>query len=252
MPRKPLSSLDYETLLHELSLKGFGRAIHERDMGRALSYAGKLAESTDRFWRWQGLLDVSTIHILKGRASSALQTLDQAKALYRDVPELQTPPEEQKAFLLLELGRTQETSELARSSKKPSPFLLYLGGLADRKAKGELALGELREAVRPLAEREGLASPAGVYLLDELASGLLERGERAEAQKRYQEISESEDAALAAPICFVRAFAKRGTILAASGDPEAARSAWTTFLSFWNEGELAPDLVAEARRLVGT
>ena len=60
---KTPSSLDYETLLHELALKNWRLALLERDFTRALSNAEKLARSRDRFWRWQGLLDVSTTRL---------------------------------------------------------------------------------------------------------------------------------------------------------------------------------------------
>ena len=58
MDRRPPSSLDYETLLHELALKNWRQSVLQQDFPRALSNAGQLARSRDRFWRWQGSLDL--------------------------------------------------------------------------------------------------------------------------------------------------------------------------------------------------
>ncbi|MGH9337175.1 MAG: hypothetical protein ACRD21_25805, partial [Vicinamibacteria bacterium] len=78
MTKKTPSSLDYETLLHGLALQSWRRAVLEGDFGRAFQNAGKLAQSKDRFWRWQGGLDLAITHLCRGETRGALAALETA------------------------------------------------------------------------------------------------------------------------------------------------------------------------------
>jgi tetratricopeptide (TPR) repeat protein len=127
---KTPSSLDYETLLHELALKNWRLALLARDFPRALSNAEKLARSRDRFWRWQGLLDVATTRLCLGDSTGALAALGAGRECYPDVPELRAPAAEIEAHILLESGRAEEALHLTRSEAPDASMLPYLRALA--------------------------------------------------------------------------------------------------------------------------
>src|SRR5262245_24478630 len=151
MDRKKPSSLDYETLLHELALKSWRRAVLERDFARALSSAEQLVRSRDRFWRWQGALDLAVTHLCQGRSESAREALEAAKECFRDVPGLRAPAFEMEAHFWLETGKPERALEAVLRASIETPLLSYFGALALARV-GELDAAAT--AARGLAARE--------------------------------------------------------------------------------------------------
>jgi tetratricopeptide (TPR) repeat protein len=284
---KTPSSLDYETLLHELALKNWRLSLLARDFPRALSNAEKLARSRDPFWRWQGLLDVSTTRLCLGDSAGALRTLGAARDSFTDVPELVAPALEGEAHILLESGRVEEAIHLTRAASNLTPMLLYFRGLAfarlfragdaldiagalpspdprwGRLLEGHLraeaalvdrrytdAVETLRDALASFGDESKLASSPGVMLLHSLGAALDESSHREEALRVFEELGRLEEALLHWPIPLVRSYHRMGRILAARGDRERARDAFSRFLAHWSKGDLDRDRVEEALQFV--
>ena len=282
MDKKQPSSLDYETLLHELALKNWRRTLLEGDFSRALQNAGQLARSRDRFWRWQGSLDLAVTHLSQGRSESSREALEAAKECFREVPGLRAPAFEIEAHFWLETGKPRRALEAARGASMVTPVLLYLSGLArarladldaaatvarDLVRRGtplELALSHhvaaethpgaavetLLEGAASLPRREGDSSTAGILVHFALASALFERGELSSALGVFDEVLHDEEAVLYWPIPFVRALFFRGRIRALRGDQSGASADGERFLSFWGMGDLDRERVDEVRHWV--
>ncbi len=280
MDRKKPSSLDYETLLHELALKNWRRALLERDFARALSNAAQLVRSRDRFWRWQGSLDLAATHICLGRSESAREALESAKECFREVPGLRAPAFEMEANLWLETGRPRRALDATRDASIGTPLLSYFGALAHARlgevdaalsaaqslerseGKGERAFyhhvaAELHpeSAVAHLVkgmERLPAAEPsaAGILVRYALGSSLLARDEITAALAVFEDLLRVEEAVFHWPIPFIRSLFLRGKILSLRGDLSGAAADGERFLSFWSAGDLDRERVDEARHWV--
>ena len=281
MDRKRPSSLDYETLLHELALNNWRRSLLARDFARALQNAEKLARSRDRFWGWQGSLDLAVTQLCQGRSKSAREALEAAKECFREAPGLNAPALEIEAHLFLETGRPHRTLEAVRGASIETPLLSYLRGLAqarlgdldaarsvarDLEASGgplEVAFSRhLAAETRPGGAVEALvqqtaslprdldSSAGGILVRFALASALFERGELESALGVFDEVLRDEEAVLSWPIPFIRALFFRGRIRALRGDESGAIADGDKFLSFWGMGDLDPERVDEARQWV--
>jgi tetratricopeptide (TPR) repeat protein len=284
---KTPSSLDYETLLHELALKNWRLALLERDFTRALSNAEKLARSRDRFWRWQGLLDVSTTRLCLGDSTGALAALAGGLDCFPDVPELGAPALEGEAHILVESGRAEEALHLTRAASPATPMLLYLRGLAtarlfrgsealaiassltnpdprrgnllERHLRAEVAIADrryadavdsLRDALAVSGEPSRLGSSPGVLLLYALGAALDDGDRGDEALRVFDELGSLEEALLYWPIPVVRSYYHSGRILAAKGEKARAIEAFSIFLAHWTNGDLDRDRVEEALQFV--
>jgi tetratricopeptide (TPR) repeat protein len=278
--RKP-SSLDYETLLHELALNNWRRSLLRRDFARALQNAEELVRSRDRFWRWQGSLDLAVTHLCQGRSKSAREALEATKECFREAPGLSTPALEIEAHFFLETGRPHRTLEVLRGASIETPLLSYLRGLAqarlgdleaaasvarDLGASGgplELAFsrhvaaetrpgGALQALIQQTASlpRDLDSSSGGILVRFALASALFERGELESALGVFDEVLRDEESVLSWPIPFIRALFFRGRIRALRGDESGAIADGDRFLSFWGTGDLDRERVDEARQWV--
>jgi hypothetical protein len=280
MSRKHPSSLDYETLLHELALKNWRRSLLEGDVARATQNAEKLAESRDRFWRWQGFLDLSVTCLCRGRGREAREALESAKACFREFPGLLAPALEIEAHYWLETGRPHRTIEIARAAPAATPLLLYFGALASARlsdpgrsalAARELSHGEAplaaalsrhvaaetdpARAVEHLAEAEGsLGDPApsneGVLIRFALAAALAGKGELERALRLFDLLLRDPEALLFWPIPFIRALFFRGRIRALLGDLAGASDDGKRFLAYWETGDIDRERVEESRQWV--
>ncbi|MGH9391495.1 MAG: hypothetical protein ACRD1Z_17965 [Vicinamibacteria bacterium] len=282
MDRKQPSSLDYETLLHELALKNWRRSLLEGDLSRALQNAGQLARSRDRFWRWQGSLDLAVTHLCQGLSESAREALEAAKECFREVPGLRAPAFEIEAHFWLETGRPPRALEAVRGASIETPVLLYFRGLAQARladleaaasasrdlARGgtpleialshhvaaesrpEAAVETLLQCAASLPRPDGNPSTAGILVRFALASVLFERGELSSALGVFEQVLHDEEAVLYWPIPFIRALFFRGRIRALRGDESGASADGERFLSFWGTGDLDRERVDEARHWV--
>lgn len=280
--KKNPSSLDYEALLHELALKNWSRSILEADFPRALQNAGRLIQSRDRFWRWQGHLDLAVTNLCRGQSESAREALEAAKACFRDVPGLRAPAFEIEAHFWLETGRPHRTLEAARQAGTETLLLSYLRGLAHARledldsarscalalSKGEnglrialsrhidaeshpqTAVETLQEATGGLPRGERDPADPGIFIRFALALALMERGKLEEASGELDEVLQEEQALLHWPIPFVRALFFRARIRGRLGDDSGAATDAERFLSHWGEGDMDPERLKEARQLV--
>jgi tetratricopeptide (TPR) repeat protein len=273
--RKKPSSLDYEALLHELALRNWRIALLAGDFPRALGNADRLARSTDRFWSWQGRLDVATTHLAAGAAAPALEALESAKSLYSDVPALQAPAFELHAHVLVESGRLVEALEL------PGPdselFLFHRGvaaarlsgrdearEVADRLACDPLAFSIVRgealiagrkprdaiDLLRAALSEESRLPALRVPALAALGRALVDARELEPARDAFTAVDDVPDGLVHWPAVWVRSYYFRGEILLELADRDAAVRSLETFLRFWKMGELDRERIERATQLV--
>ena len=282
MDRKQPSSLDYETLLHELALNSWRKSLLERDFPRALQNAEKLARSRDPFWRWQGALDLAVTHLCQGRSESSREALETAKACFREVPGFRAPAFEIEAHFWLETGRPHRALDAVRGASTETPVLSYFRGLAHARladldaaasvardlgrsgAPLELALSHhvraethpgtavetLIEGASILSRREADPSTAGILVRFALASALFERGRLKSALHVFDEVLYDNETVLYWPIPFIRALFFRGRIRALHGDFSGASGDGERLLSYWGMGDLDLERIDEARQWV--
>lgn len=282
MAKKNPSSLDYETLLHELALKNWHRSILEVDFSRAIQNATQLAKSRDRFWRWQGHLDLAVTNLCRGWSESAREALEAAKECFRDVPGLRVPAFEIETHFWLETGSPNRALEAARHAAIDTPLLSYLCGLAHARlgdlgaaASCALALSRvgsglelafsrhvaaeshpqtavqtLREASESLPRGEGDPARAGNFVRFALGCALFERGALEQSRAQFDEVLGDERAPLYWPIPFVRALFFRARIRGRLGDEYGASTDAERFLRYWGAGDLDRERLEEARQLV--
>ncbi len=217
MDSKQPSSLDFTSLLHELTLKKWVKSILSEDWHGAAVASGKMAESSERFWKWLGLVNLSVTRLYRGEGAASLSLLEQAAQTYPDSEALCSKARAIAAHVLLETGRPKEALELARLAAKtqerlPHQEALFYLGLA--KAR----LGETAEAERTAEElrhRSGATrlSPEKArfhHLKGELA---LAGGRHSEAREELQradaalpaQISELPSLSLHVPVWYSRA-----------------------------------------------
>jgi tetratricopeptide (TPR) repeat protein len=274
--RKKPSSLDYETLLHEIALRNWRRSLLSGDLPRALANAGKLAGSKDRFWKWQGQLDAATTHLAAGESSRALDALESAKKVFSGVEALRAPAFEVQAHVLVETGRPDEAAALEGPETTPFRFhraiacvrLSRIGeatDIADEMASGSLysiviRAEALRARERPLEAieslRQGLSEgsqlPSGprIPALDTLGNALIDAGELEAASAAFEDIEALPDGLLHWPLLAVRSYYRRGEIRLELGDHHGAMGPFRTFLRFWARGELDRERVDRAAQFV--
>lgn len=152
MDHKQPSSLDYASLLHELTLKKWIKSILNEDWQRAEAAAGKMAEATDRFWRWLGLIDLSLTWLFRGRSESALAQLEEAAHAYPESESFSGSARNLAADIFIEAGEWKHALAQARKSLRgkgddlPAQQAFFYLSLAQFK------LGHLAEAEKACAE----------------------------------------------------------------------------------------------------
>jgi hypothetical protein len=280
MDRRTPSSLDYETLLHELALKNWRQSVLERDYSRALANAGQLARSRDRFWRWQGSLDLAVTHLCQGRSERAREAIEGAKECFRGVPGLAAPAFEMEAGLWLDTGRPRQALETVRKASSETPLLSYFGSLAharlgdldtaastasrlktstvrrdqalschvDAEIHPASGVESLREAAAGLDAEE--PSSVAIPIRYALGASLLGRGEVAESLVVFEDVLRVEEAILHWPVPFLRSLFFRARIRSLQGDDAGASADAAAYLSHWEEGDFDRERVEEARQWV--
>ena len=278
MHSKPPSSLDYDGHLHELALKNWRRALHERDVPRAEINARTLTRSHDKFWRFVGGVHLALTHLCGGHTTDALDAFAVAARAYPEARELVSIAKTQSAHVHLETNSPQQALE-ALEDAVTTPATEYWRALAyarlsetkaARNLVGELdddllrahvlvELGDdvelLRNAIELMPD-DALASPtspqATVPILYALATRLVQRNQHAEAAAIFAEIVTRTDALLQWPLPYARALYRVGEQSARGlhGDVERAREAYSQFLHLWRDGEIDREAVAEASQFV--
>ncbi|HET7293559.1 MAG TPA: protein kinase [Vicinamibacteria bacterium] len=156
------------------------------------------------------------------------------------------------------LGRHDEaakTAELLRQETAdwPAPFakrrLLRLDAvLAAARGDHEGALAKLAavEKLLPPLERPGFQGGEFALVRYDLASSYLALGRDAEAARYFDLVTKAGQPRVFYPMLYVRSFYILGQLAEKRGDREAARTHYTRFLSYWKDGDIDRERVAEA------
>jgi TolA-binding protein len=146
-----------------------------------------MAESSERFWKWLGLVNLSVTRLYRGEGAVSLSLLEQAAQAYPDSEALCSSARATAAHVLLESGRPKEAFEQARlaaitEATLPHQEALFYLGLANAR------LGESNDAERTAEELLRRSGAAG--LSSEMARFHLLKGELALAGGRHSEARE--------------------------------------------------------------
>jgi tetratricopeptide (TPR) repeat protein len=110
----------------------------------------------------------------------------------------------------------------------------------------ELAIEELRRAVRMLPPRPGTEGNPHLRIWYSLGLAYFEDGEEEQALEWFERAVESRPH-IFDPIAFVRSFYYMGRIQEELGNDEQARHYYQRFLDFWGDGDMDRDKVEDAR-----
>lgn len=269
MRTKPPSSLDYEGHLHELALRNWRRALNERDIRRAEIAARTLADSSDKFWKFVGNLNLGVAYLAGGKTQHALDGFVGAARAYPDAHELTSVARGQIAHVHLETG-SPDRALSALAGKETSPKLRYWRALAHARLSEKDAARALAEQIddpllrahvlAELSEDEAeLATQIGHTLGTELASPrpvIPVLGWRAaeltgeEALIELTRITEAREAIVHWPLPYVRALHRLGTNAAALGHVTMARESFSQFVELWKDGDAEREAVSAAAQFV--
>jgi tetratricopeptide (TPR) repeat protein len=156
------------------------------------------------------------------------------------------------------LGRRDEaakTAELLREETGDWPVPSARRRLLRLDADLAAAQGDQQAALTKLAAAEKLLPPLErpiYFVLDfalvryGLASSHLALGHDADAARYFELVTKSGPPRTFYPMLYVRSFYFLGQLADKRGDREAARAAYTRFLSYWKDGDLDRERVAEA------
>lgn len=271
MVRKTPSSLDYQALLHELAITNWRRSLVDRDFRKARENAERLAESTERLWKGIGYSILAVTELSRGFRDAALSALETAERFFADLPAMAKSQREQAAHILLEsgeparaleraskeslwrgvalarLGRSEEAATIADAlAPRSEPLAAYLRWELERD------IGSLQRAEDALLSWQVAVHQPSTPIRYALARRLEVSGRGTEALALYEEIVSIPDALLYWPVPFVRSHFRRARLHGAAGDLGRAREANLLFLSYWQDGELDRDDVAEAAQRVSS
>ena len=190
MDSKQPSSLDFTSLLHELTLKKWVKSILGEDWHGAAVASGKMAESSERFWKWLGLVNLAVTRLYRGQGAVSLSLLEQAAQAYPESEALCASARAAAAHVFLETGRPKEAleqSRLAATTGATLPHQEALFYLALAQAK----LGESNDAARTAEElsRHSRATGLGAEMARyHLLKGELiwARGDHSEAREEFR------------------------------------------------------------------
>ena len=83
-----------------------------------------------------------------------------------------------------------------------------------------------------------------------LATAHLQLGHEAEAERYFALVAEAGQARIYYPMLYVRSFYFLGRLAEKRGDKDKAREHYLRFLSYWKDGDLDRERVAEAEKKV--
>jgi tetratricopeptide (TPR) repeat protein len=158
LAEKQPSSLDYVSLLHELTLKKWMEAMIQNEWRRADTAAQKLSASQEKFWRWLGSLSSALTDICQGKADRAIGALWAAQKTYPEASHLVASAQIMTSHVLMEMGRAEaaeaaarDAMESARQSPLASEALFFYG-------QSRLMQGKVAEARRIAEDLSGTSS----------------------------------------------------------------------------------------------
>ena len=149
-----------------------------------------MAESSERFWKWLGLVNLAVTRLYRGQGAVSLSLLEQAAQAYPESEALCASARAAAAHVFLETGRPKEAleqSRLAATTGATLPHQEALFYLALAQAK----LGESNDAARTAEElsRHSRATGLGAEMARyHLLKGELiwARGDHSEAREEFR------------------------------------------------------------------
>lgn len=260
MTGKRPSSLDYEAYVDELAVSSFRRALVARRFDRARQSVERLVESPDRMWRWVGCQNLATLHLALGLPGEALEALEEAERLYPDVPGLVRVTRCAAVQILLDAGEPE--AALHRADEGSFGAALALLGMGHRGDAEAIARRLETEAPAQASLIFWEAASGGSEGLERIFASLRERDRNArlrfrlarclEAEERvdeaasvYATITASPEDLLDHAVPTVRSHFRLGQI-ESTRDAARARASFSSYLAFWERGEMDRDDVSRA------
>jgi tetratricopeptide (TPR) repeat protein/predicted Ser/Thr protein kinase len=154
-------------------------------------------------------------------------------------------------------------ADIAALSSLVDPLAAARDGRGVSLARGLVALdrGEPQSAIGPLEDAQAALTPrmalpvaAGLHVLTWAALGqaYFEAGRYAEALPWFEKAAAAGVERVSHPVPFVRSFYYLGRLYEQQGNASKAREAYRRFLSYWKDGDLDRDRVAEAQRKISS
>jgi tetratricopeptide (TPR) repeat protein/TolB-like protein len=151
------------------------------------------------------------------------------------------------------LARLKQQADLLPGDHAQQRTVLWAAGEAAL-ARGDAsaAIAELEQAQAMLPAHGSMGAPSPhVPIWFSLASAYRAAGKDAEAARWYQRVADSGYEHVYSPIQYVRSFYFLGTLAEKQGNKEKARQYYQRFLSYWKNGDIDRDHVADAQRQIG-
>lgn len=249
-----MRSIGQAALAHLEGYRGRSRASAE--------LFAKAAEMATGPRRAMADLDLARVRLLaRNEPQDALERARRARTEGKEFPQ------EQEALYwtsrsLADLGRHDEAAKAAATLDQetrnwPQPWaqrrlIRLTGDLA-------LARGDATQAVAEYIKAEKLLPPLkrpdfryGEIPLTRsgLATGHLQLGHEAEAERYFALVADAGQARIYLPMLYVRSFYFLGQLAEKRGDQDKAREHYRKFLSYWKDGDLDRERVAEAEKKV--
>jgi serine/threonine protein kinase/tetratricopeptide (TPR) repeat protein len=243
------------------------RAIDELYRGRSALALRLLDDATQKPGPWGVTFD-AMLQIVAARTRLALgqtaRALPSAEAARRTVGQNFLMPvalgRAYTAIALTRLGRASEAKapldEIgARALAAPGPRMKYLmhhvaGILALDRRDTATALTELTRAEASLPRNSNWQpTPQQPETWFALGSAYLAAGNDTEAEQRFAGLTTSIERATY-PVEFVRSLYFLGQIAERRGDPTKARAYYQRFVTYWGDGDIDRERVAEARKKI--
>jgi tetratricopeptide (TPR) repeat protein/predicted Ser/Thr protein kinase len=203
------------------------------------------------------------IFLARGQAAQAVASMTRAVAEAKGTNG-ERATRQNLAWALAAAGRRKEAdAEVSVLVSTSDPAAVVRDGRTVNIARGLVALasGDAAGAVKPLQDAAAALSPRGgpvgagsahLPTWSALGQAFLESGRPAEALPWFEKVATSGYERVRQPIPFVRSFYFLGQIYEKQGDKLKSQEAYRRFVSYWRDGDLDRDRVAEAQRKISS
>ena len=147
-----------------------------------------------------------------------------------------------------------EVEYMRRANLVPSEFvrqIVTFGHAAEKAREAKDTKKQLEELLRAEALVQKWPGQSDPQLFFDLGSAYLEAGNDAEAAKRFERIVTSGTHRAGNPLQYVRSLYFLGQINDRKGDRAKAADYYRKFVTYWGDGDMDRERVAEARKKLG-